>query len=131
MDPVNPLRPARRGRSCTAGASSTPHRCWLPLALLAFPHLASTAAGPATSGEQPAVAATSAEWPMATGTWQNTRYSSLDEIDRTNAGRLKLAWTFSNGVFKGQEAAPVVVGSRMYVVSPFPNVLYAIDLARS
>ena len=68
---------------------------------------------------------------MATGTWQNTRYSSLDEIDRTNAGRLKLAWTFSNGVFKGQEAAPVVVGSRMYVVSPFPNVLYAIDLARS
>src|SRR5690606_8362594 len=31
---------------------------------------------------------------------------------------------------KGQEAAPLVVGSTMYVVSAFPNYVYALDLAR-
>ena len=77
------------------------------------------------------VASTTGEWPMATGTWQNTRYSALDQIGVANAGRLQVAWTFHTGIMKGQEAAPVVVGDRMYVVTPFPNVLYAFDLAKS
>ena len=41
---------------------------------------------------------------------------------------LKLAWTFSTGVDRGHEAAPLVVGSTMYVVTPYPNTLYALDL---
>jgi glucose dehydrogenase len=68
---------------------------------------------------------------MATGNWQNTRFSSLAQIDASNADRLALAWTFHTGVLKGQEAAPIVAGGRMYVVSPFPNVLYALDLAKA
>jgi len=77
------------------------------------------------------VATVGADWPMATGNWQNTRFSSLAQIDASNADRLALAWTFHTGVLKGQEAAPIVAAGRMYVVSPFPNVLYALDLAKA
>jgi alcohol dehydrogenase (cytochrome c) len=38
--------------------------------------------------------------------------------------------TFSMGVDRGQEAAPLVVGTTLYVVSPYPNVLYALDLSK-
>lgn len=69
------------------------------------------------------------QWPMATMNYANTRYSELNQINQANAKDLKLAWTFSTGVFRGQEAAPLIVGDTMYVVSPFPNYLFAIDLA--
>jgi PQQ-dependent dehydrogenase (methanol/ethanol family) len=68
------------------------------------------------------------QWTMATHDYGNVRYSGLDQINTQNAKNLKLAWTFSTGVFRGQEAAPLVVGDTMYVVSPFPNYLYALDL---
>src|SRR5207244_1122015 len=55
-------------------------------------------------------------------------FSGLDEINASNVGNLKVAWTFSTGVNRGQEAAPLVVGDTMYVVTPFPNILYALDL---
>ena len=42
-----------------------------------------------------------------------------------------MAWTFSIGVLRGQEAAPIVAGRSMYVVAPCPNLLYAIDLERA
>ena len=59
-----------------------------------------------------------------------TRYSGLAQITATNAPRLKPVWTFSTGVLGGHEGQPLVVGSTMYVVTPFPNVLYAFDLTR-
>ena len=31
---------------------------------------------------------------------------------------------------KGQESSPLVVGSTMYVLSPYPNILYALDLSQ-
>ena len=57
-----------------------------------------------------------------------TRFSGLDEINTGNVKNLKVAWTFSTGVNRGQEAAPIVVGDTMYVVTPYPNILYALDL---
>ncbi|MGE5178323.1 MAG: PQQ-dependent dehydrogenase, methanol/ethanol family [Bacteroidota bacterium] len=71
------------------------------------------------------------QWPMAAKNWQNTRFSGLAQINRSNAGQLKLAWTFATGVKKGQEAAPIVVGTTMYVVTPYPNILYALDLTKA
>src|SRR4051794_14265660 len=71
------------------------------------------------------------EWPMAAKDYAQTRYSGLDQITTKNAKDLKVAWTFSTGVNRGQEAAPVVVGTTMYVVTPFPNILYALDLKNS
>lgn len=65
---------------------------------------------------------------MAVGDYANTRYSPLDQIKSANASQLKLAWSFNTGIHRGQEAAPVVVRDTMYVVTPYPNVLYAFDL---
>ncbi|MCU1287093.1 MAG: mxaF [Acidobacteriales bacterium] len=60
----------------------------------------------------------------------STRYSSLDQINTGNAKTLKLAWTFSTGLVRGHEAAPLVVNNTMYLVTPWPNLLYALDLTK-
>lgn len=70
------------------------------------------------------------QWMRATKDYANTRYSSLDQVNTRNVSQLKLAWTFSTGVEKGQEAAPLVVNNTMYVVAPWPNTLYALDLTK-
>src|SRR5690349_15503070 len=64
------------------------------------------------------------QWPMAAKDYANTRYSELDQINTENAKDLKPVWTFSVGVNRGQEAAPIVVDNTMYVVTPYPNILY-------
>jgi PQQ-dependent dehydrogenase (methanol/ethanol family) len=70
------------------------------------------------------------EWPMAARDYASTRFSPLDQINTSNVRNLKVAFTFSTQVDRGQEAAPIVVGNTMYVVAPFPNYLYALDLTR-
>jgi len=57
-----------------------------------------------------------------------TRYSGLTEITADNVGRLRPTWTFSTGVLGGHEGQPLVVNDTLYVVTPYPNVLYAFDL---
>ena len=61
---------------------------------------------------------------------RHTRYSELAKITKQNVGELKVAFTFSMGVNRGQEAAPLVVDDTLYVVSPYPNFLYALDLSQ-
>jgi PQQ-dependent dehydrogenase (methanol/ethanol family) len=68
------------------------------------------------------------QWLMSAKNYANTRFSGLDEINASNVANLKVAWTFSTGVDRGQEAAPLVVGDTMYLVTPYPNILYALDL---
>ncbi len=70
------------------------------------------------------------QWTMPARDNAATRYSGLAQITPTNATRLKPVWSFSTGVLGGHEGQPLVVGSTMYVVTPFPNVLYAFDLTR-
>jgi lanthanide-dependent methanol dehydrogenase len=82
-----------------------------------------------TMGRTAAVAE-DGQWTVAAKDYQSTRYSGLDEIDTRNVGRLRPAWTFATGSRRGHEGAPLVVGSTMYVVSPFPNHLFALDLSR-
>ena len=60
----------------------------------------------------------------------STRYSGLREITADNVRGLREVWSFPTNIPKGHEAAPLVVGSTMYVVTPFPNHLYAFDLTR-
>ncbi len=95
-------------------------------ALAAFLILSSTliAEGQATPRDD-------GQWVMATKDYSNTRFSGLDQVDTKTVKDLKVAWTFSTGVNKGQEAAPLVVGDLMYVVTPYPNILYALDLNQS
>ena len=58
------------------------------------------------------------QWVMPAKNYASTRYSSLDEINTGNASRLKVAWTFSTGVNAGHEAAPLIVGTTMFLVTP-------------
>jgi len=67
-------------------------------------------------------------WVLQTGDYANTRYSNLDQINRGNVGDLQVAWTFSTGVLRGHEGSPLVIGDTMFVHTPFPNIVYALDL---
>src|SRR6266513_1935023 len=64
------------------------------------------------------------QWPMFGKNYANTRYSGLDQINTENVKNLKVAWAFSTAVNRGQEAAPLVIGSTMYVAPPFPTPPY-------
>jgi alcohol dehydrogenase (cytochrome c) len=68
------------------------------------------------------------QWVIQTGDYANTRYSKLDQINAGNVGKLQAAWTFSTGVLRGHEGSPLVIGDVMYVHTPFPNLVYALDL---
>lgn len=68
------------------------------------------------------------QWVMPAKNYASTRYSGLDQINTSNVQNLEVAWTFSTGLVAGHEAAPLVVGDTMYVVTPWPNILYALDI---
>jgi lanthanide-dependent methanol dehydrogenase len=70
------------------------------------------------------------QWLMAAKDYASTRFSGLNEITTANVGQLRLAWSFSTGKLRGHEAAPIVVGSTMFIVTPHPNTVFALDLAR-
>ena len=58
----------------------------------------------------------------------NQRYSKLTRINAQNVGKMQVAWMFSTGVLRGHEGSPLVVNGTMYVHTPFPNKVFAIDL---
>jgi PQQ-dependent dehydrogenase (methanol/ethanol family) len=72
----------------------------------------------------------SGEWWMPGRDFAASRYSALNDINVSNVVNMKVATTFSTGVLHGHEGQPLVVGSTMYVVTPYPNILYAIDLTK-
>jgi lanthanide-dependent methanol dehydrogenase len=94
----------------------------------AFTASAGVAAGQARI---PGSAPDDGQWTMAPKDYANTRFSPLDEINTGNVKGLKVAFTFSTGINRGHEAAPLVVGGTMYIVTPFPNILYALDLTKA
>jgi PQQ-dependent dehydrogenase (methanol/ethanol family) len=72
----------------------------------------------------------SGEWTAQLGDPAGTRFSPLGEINSRNVGSLKLAFTFDDGIRRGHEAAPLVVDDTMYVTTPYPNDVYALDLTK-
>lgn len=70
------------------------------------------------------------QWMMPAGDYGNTRYSPLDKINTGNVQNLHVVGTFSTGIPHGHEGAPLVVGSTLYIVTPFPNNLIALDLTQ-
>ncbi|MEP7382851.1 MAG: PQQ-dependent dehydrogenase, methanol/ethanol family [Gemmatimonadota bacterium] len=78
----------------------------------------------------PAPANASGQWVMPAGDYANSRYSDLAEINASNVSGLKASWTFSTGVLRGHEGQPLVIDNTMYVITPYPNVAYAIDLTQ-
>src|SRR5882757_10116810 len=118
-----------------AGCSSGEKTAATDSASTSGPQATSSAAtGTASvSGAQIAVAHAGppGEWQMPAGDYASSRYSQLASITPQNAANLKVAWAFSTGVLRGHEGQPLVVGNTMYVVTPYPNVSYAIDLAQT
>ena len=89
-----------------------------------------TAAAPVAANDSVLAAQGDAkQWTMQLGQYSGTRYSQLDQINKDNVGDLQVAWTFSTGVLRGHEGSPLVVGHVMYVHTPFPNIVYALDLS--
>jgi PQQ-dependent dehydrogenase (methanol/ethanol family) len=70
------------------------------------------------------------QWTMPAKNYSSTRYSPMSEINQQNVNRLHLAFSFSTGVLRGHEAAPLVVNNTLYLVTPFPNYVYALDLTQ-
>ncbi|HYC64757.1 MAG TPA: PQQ-binding-like beta-propeller repeat protein, partial [Reyranellaceae bacterium] len=69
------------------------------------------------------------EWRIPAKDYASTRFSGLDQINAANVKGLQLAWSFTTGVERGHEAAPIVAEGRLYIVTPWPNYVFAFDLA--
>ena len=67
-------------------------------------------------------------WAMQAGDMYNQRYSKLTQINAQNVGKMQVAWMFSTGVLRGHEGSPLVIGNMMYIHTPFPNKVFALDL---
>jgi len=87
-----------------------------------------SALGVSANDELMGLAADSKNWAMPTGDYANTRYSKLNQINKDNVKDLQVKWTFSTGVLRGHEGGPLVIGDVMYIHTPFPNIVYALDL---
>jgi quinoprotein glucose dehydrogenase len=65
----------------------------------------------------------SRDWPVTGGDPGNTRYSPLDQINRGNVARLRVAWTYHTGDAPPDrpseiQATPIVVGGVLYTTTP-------------
>jgi PQQ-dependent dehydrogenase (methanol/ethanol family) len=71
------------------------------------------------------------QWVMPGRTYDGLRFSPLSQINTQNVRRLQVAWTFALGVQQdGVEGEPLVIGDTMYVMAPYPNQVYALDLRK-
>lgn len=93
----------------------------------ASPSLSSPASAPARA---PAEQGAAGDWPMAARDHANTRYSPLAQITPDNVARLQPVLERATGAERGHEAAPIVAGGTMFVVTPYPNELLALDLTQ-
>jgi quinoprotein glucose dehydrogenase len=67
-------------------------------------------------------------WRVYGGNPESTRYSALDQIDRTNVRRLEVAWSYDSGEEGGLQTNPIVVDGVVYVTTPKHRVV-ALDAA--
>ncbi len=90
---------------------------------------AAAISGPALAdSELEQLMANPSNWASQAGDYSNQRHSKLAQINAGNAGSLQVAWTMSTGVLRGHEGSPLVIGDTMYMHTPFPNNVYAINL---
>jgi PQQ-dependent dehydrogenase (methanol/ethanol family) len=69
-------------------------------------------------------------WTLPAGDFANTRYTPLAQITRDNVKQLKVITSISTGIPHGHEGNPLVVNNTLYIVTPYPNNLMAIDLTK-
>ena len=67
-------------------------------------------------------------WASQAGDNANHRHTTLKQINGSNVNKLQVAWTMSTGVLRGHEGSPLVIGDTMYIHTPFPNNVFAVNL---
>ena len=101
----------------------TPSRLWI-----AAPVFALFAGGASANDALITLSKDPNQWVMPPRDYANSRYSALSQINKDNAKNLRPVWTFSTGVLRGHEGGPLVIGDVMYMHTPFPNNVFALDL---
>jgi PQQ-dependent dehydrogenase (methanol/ethanol family) len=97
--------------------------CYLPLCGLAL-----ILSGCGATASRVAETQESSDWTIPLGSYGAVRHSSLKQIDKSNANKLRVAWSMSTGTLRGQEGQPLVVGDMLYFESSYPNYVYAVNL---
>jgi len=67
-------------------------------------------------------------WVIPNANYEGWNYSPLDQINTENVDQLEVKWTFQTGVLDSHEAQPIVIDNTMYLLTPKPNTLIALDL---
>src|SRR6218665_3642219 len=127
-----PLPPARRKRypnSVRQRQSEQRHMKFRTM-MVGLAKLATTTASltARADAELDRLIANPANWAAQAGDYANHRYSELKQVHAGNAKNLQVAWTVSTGVLRGHEGSPLVFGDTMYIHSPFPNKVIALNL---
>ncbi|PSH62458.1 PQQ-dependent dehydrogenase, methanol/ethanol family [Phyllobacterium sophorae] len=104
------------------------HKKLIGIALATTAMSFSLAGGAFANDDLQGLISDSKNWAIQTGDYANTRYSKLNKITKDNVKNLQVAWTFSTGVLRGHEGGPLIIGDVMYVHTPYPNMVYALDL---
>ena len=63
------------------------------------------------------------DWPAYGGGPEDTRYSSLAQINRENVKQLKVAWSFDTGEQGGLQTSPIIVDGVLYAYTPSQKVI--------
>jgi len=114
-------------RAMTLGGRMKSSSSWLYGALVSAWLLACPGAALANPDVEKLIA-DPRNWAMQAGDMYNQRYSKLTQINAQNVGKMQVAWMFSTGVLRGHEGSPLVIDGMMYLHTPFPNKVFAIDL---
>ena len=69
-----------------------------------------------------------ANWITHGGTYNEQRFSRLDQVNAGNVGQLSLAWSYDLDTNRGQEATPLVIDGVMYTTTAWSKVV-ALDAA--
>jgi quinoprotein glucose dehydrogenase len=68
------------------------------------------------------------DWPAYGGAPENTHYSSLEQINRSNVKKLALAWSFDTGEQGGLQTSPIIVDGVLCGITPTQKI-FALDAA--
>jgi lanthanide-dependent methanol dehydrogenase len=117
-------QPTTEGDSLMQLSRYNPKATWLGLGIGLLALCGSVQANPDVEKN----IADSKNWATQAGDMYNQRYSKLAQINKGNVGKMQVAWTFSTGVLRGHEGSPLVIDGKMYLHSPFPNKVFAVDL---
>lgn len=90
------------------------------LSLIAVANKAQRAQTAAPSGKT--------DWPVYGSSSENTHYSKLSQINRSNVASIKLAWSYDSGEKGGLQTSPIIVDSVLYAYTPQKEVI-ALDAA--